>query len=115
VFSMVWGVSSVIGPMVGGFIVHWWSWRWVFYLNLPVGLVCMALFVAAFHERVEPRPLRLDWTGAALLTTSVSLLLLGLSRPPSQMVPLLAAAVLLGAGFIAVERRAADALIPLDL
>jgi EmrB/QacA subfamily drug resistance transporter len=115
VFSMVWGVSSVIGPMVGGFIVHWWSWRWVFYLNLPVGLVCIALFAAAFHERIEARRLRLDWAGAVLLTTSVSLLLIGLSRPPSTMVPLIVASLALGALFIVVERRAADPLIPLDL
>jgi EmrB/QacA subfamily drug resistance transporter len=114
-FSMVWGISSVIGPMVGGFIVHWWSWRWVFYLNLPVGIVCMVLFAGAFHESVEPRPLRLDWTGAALLTGSVSLLLLGLGRGPAQMLPLVAAAALLGVAFVAVERRAADALIPLEL
>jgi EmrB/QacA subfamily drug resistance transporter len=114
VFSMVWGVSSVVGPMVGGFIVHWWSWRWVFYLNLPVGIVCMILFAGAMHESVERRPLRLDLVGAALLSASVSSLLLGLSQR-ALLLPLGLCAALFGAAFFVVERRASDPLIPLDL
>jgi EmrB/QacA subfamily drug resistance transporter len=112
VFSLVWGVSSVIGPLVGGFIVHWWSWRWIFYINLPVGAVAMALFISAFHEERHPRRHQLDWTGAALLTSGVSLLLYGLSAagPLTVLVGLL-----LCAAFVVAETRAAEPLIPLDL
>jgi MFS family permease len=53
IFSLVWGVSAIVGPALGGAIVHWWSWRWVFYINLPVGAVAMALFASAFHEKLE--------------------------------------------------------------
>lgn len=50
VFAFVWAVSSIIGPAVGGLIVQWWTWPWVFYVNLPVGATAMALFAVNFHE-----------------------------------------------------------------
>jgi EmrB/QacA subfamily drug resistance transporter len=114
-FSMVWGVSSVVGPLVGGFIVHWWSWRWVFYINIPVGALAMALLAAAFHEKVERRRQRLDLAGAALLTAGVSLLLVGLSQSGPRFVPLVVGGIGLCAAFVAVERSAADPLIPMEL
>jgi EmrB/QacA subfamily drug resistance transporter len=115
IFSLVWGVSSVIGPMVGGLIVSLWSWRWVFYVNLPVGAAAMIVFAGAFHEKVSRREQRLDLAGAALLTSAVTLFLVAVTRPLAQGLGLTALAGALLAGFVAVERRAAEPLMPLDM
>ncbi len=80
-FSGVWGVSSVIGPLLGGFLVDQVTWRWVFYVNIPFGLLAGALVWLAWVDRAPAhaatRP-SVDYAGAALLTAGVVALLLGL-------------------------------------
>src|SRR5688572_3136265 len=79
VFSGVWGVASVAGPLVGGYITDAWSWRWVFYLNLPFGLLASVVIALAYPPG-QPRPgVRVDWPGAALLFAGVTALLIALS------------------------------------
>jgi EmrB/QacA subfamily drug resistance transporter len=123
VFSGVWGLSSVVGPVVGGFITDQLSWRWVFYINVPFGLAAAAIMQAALKEpRRRGRP-AIDYAGAALLTASITLLMLALVEGGSSLATLLSArnlllagaAVLLGALFIAAERRAQDPVVPLEL
>ena len=78
-FSGVWGVASIAGPLVGGYITDASRWRWVFYLNLPFGL--LALLASSPLAYPPPRrvgTVRVDWLGAALLFTGVSALLLAL-------------------------------------
>jgi EmrB/QacA subfamily drug resistance transporter len=79
-FSSVWGVSAIIGPALGGLITATVGWRWVFYINVPVGLAAALLIGLALHEQVEHRPHRLDWLGTVTLTGGVALLLLGVSE-----------------------------------
>ena len=67
VLGAVWGLAGLIGPVLGGAIVHWLSWRWVFYVNIPLGLGCAAVLILAYHEKVERHDHRLDFAGAALL------------------------------------------------
>ena len=118
-FSVVWGVSSVLGPVVGGAIVEHWPWPWVFYINLPIGVVACALLAWALHEDVPHREARIDWAGAVLLTASITLLLIGLTVLEQRRLivagGLVTAAVLLGVLFIAVERKAEDPIVPLSL
>lgn len=114
VFGAVWGVAGISGPLLGGLIVHALGWRWVFYVNVPFGLVSAALLVSFYRdpERDGPRR-RLDLAGAALLTTSVLCLLAGVGgRSPALTLP---AALVALAGFIAVERRAPEPMLPLKL
>ena len=121
VFSSVWGVSSVVGPAVGGFITDHASWRWIFYLNLPTGLAAMALLGWTFRERVEHRRHRIDWPGAVLLAMGITALLLafmqtgGSSGTPALTAGMLACAALSTAAFIWQERRAPEPLLPLEL
>jgi EmrB/QacA subfamily drug resistance transporter len=114
VFGAVWGFAGVSGPFLGGVIVHLLSWRWVFFVNVPAGILAAAVLMASFHEerREKARP-RLDLEGAALLSFTIVSLLLGVSRVvPMITLPL----AVLGLGvFIWVERRAADPVLPLDL
>src|SRR5512138_3587139 len=70
-FSGVWGVSSIAGPLLGGFLVDQFSWRWVFYINVPFGLLAAGLVGFAWRDqiRVHGKPV-VDYAGAALLTLS---------------------------------------------
>lgn len=114
VFGAVWGFAGISGPLLGGLIVHALGWRWVFYVNVPFGLLSAALLVA-YHrdaERDGPRG-RLDVAGAALLTVAVLSLLAGVGgRSPAVALPL---AVVAFAVFLRVELRAAEPMVPLSL
>jgi EmrB/QacA subfamily drug resistance transporter len=110
-FSGVWGLSGLLGPLAGGFIVHWLSWHWVFYINVPVGLATMGLIVTCFHEDIQKQRRTLDIAGAVLLALGVVALLLGAQGQGNRWVPLGLAAVLLVA-FVFVERRVKEPVIP---
>jgi EmrB/QacA subfamily drug resistance transporter len=121
VFSAVWGVSSVVGPLIGGAIVQWFNWRWVFFINVPIGILASALFYIYLREpRIHTRQ-RIDVAGVLTLTFGVAALLVGLqvgSRDgwlqPTTLVALGAALALL-ATFALVERRAAAPMLTLEL
>ncbi len=121
VFSSVWGVSAIVGPALGGLITGTVGWRWVFYINVPVGLVAATLIATFLHERVERREHRLDWVGALTLTGGVALALLAVSEAgnaglasPLVAGPALGAVALL-AGFAVNERRVPEPLVSVEL
>lgn len=122
-FTSVWGLSSLAGPLVGAALTQALSWRWVFYVNLPFGLVSAALVGAFLREsRAAQSGARLDLPGLALMTGGVVALLIMLlqlgtlgGRLPITVVPgAVVAAGCLGA-FVWQERRAADPMLPLSL
>jgi len=118
-FSGVWGVASIVGPLLGGFLVDQLSWRWVFYVNLVPGFLAAALLWAGWREPAgwedRPRP-SIDYGGAGLLTAGVVSLLLGLFQLGTvQGLALLASSAMLFAALFAVERVAADPVLPLPL
>jgi EmrB/QacA subfamily drug resistance transporter len=118
--ASMWGVSSIAGPIVGGWATDHLSWRWIFWANLPVGLVAMLLCDRALRiVRVHKREVRIDYAGAALLVSGVTALLLMLSWGGVEM-PWSSAPVI-GLGCVGVillvvltwqERRAPDAMLP---
>src|SRR3954451_3306615 len=120
--ASVWGVSSVVGPTLGGVFSEYVSWRWIFFVNIPLCLVAAATIGVRFHERVDRRRPRIDYAGAAVLTVALTLLILGLLEggqawawgSPQSVAVLVAGAVLLGV-FVVIERRAADPVVPLRL
>jgi MFS family permease len=114
IFGAVWGLAGLVGPLVGGAIVHWFSWRWVFYVNIPLGLGCVGVLTVAYHETVERRARRLHFAGAALLSTAVILALLSVRSRGEGLAFLPAAAVAL-ALFLWAERRSDEPILPLDL
>lgn len=116
-FSGVWGVSSIIGPLLGGFLVDKLSWHWVFYINLPPGLIAAALVALAWQDEVNShaRPV-VDYAGAALLSASVVALLLGLvDFGTSVSWLLIAASIVLCILLFWVESRAPDPILPIPL
>lgn len=121
--SSVWGVASLMGPWAGGLLTDHVSWRWVFYINLPFGAVAMALIATALTTVSRParRPI-VDGTGVALFAAGVSALLLGIveagrvgSWSRIEVVALLVLGVIVLVAFVAVERRAAEPIVPLRL
>ncbi|TMA26953.1 MAG: MFS transporter [Deltaproteobacteria bacterium] len=114
IFGAVWGVAGLIGPLLGGVIVHYLSWRWVFFINLPAGVAAAALLLVALHEQVEHRRHSLDLGGAGLLMFGLVALLIGTHAGMASAIGLPVAAVLL-ALFFAVERRAKEPVVPLEL
>jgi EmrB/QacA subfamily drug resistance transporter len=118
--ASVWAVSSVLGPLVGGFFVDRLTWRWIFFINLPVGIAALVVTSAVLHlPRRERRPVPIDYLGAALLVAGIVTLLLvtewGGERYDWLSAPigaLLVVGVGLGVAFVVVERRAADPIIP---
>jgi predicted MFS family arabinose efflux permease len=118
VFASVWGLSSLVGPLLGGFLVDQVSWRWIFYINLVPGRLAAALiwFVLEDDARPAGSAARVDYAGAGLLTAAVVVLLMGLFQLRNRSGwPLLAVSAALFAAVAWAERRAADPVLPLPL
>ncbi|MFI9149341.1 DHA2 family efflux MFS transporter permease subunit [Streptomyces sp. NPDC053367] len=121
-FGAVFGATSVLGPLLGGLFTEHLSWRWVFYVNLPVGAV--ALVVIAAVLRLPPKSTRhtIDYLGTFLIASVATCLVLVASLggttwdwDSAQIIGLAVLGVLLAVAFVAVERRAAEPVLPLKL
>ncbi len=122
VFAGVFGVSSVVGPLIGGWFVEVASWHWIFFVNLPFGLLALAGFFFGFKAHPKKVDHKIDYLGAALLTVVLGGLVLvtsigGRSLPWSdpKLIALMVASALSLAAFLWVETCASEPVIPLGL
>ncbi|MEV5434526.1 MFS transporter [Streptomyces sp. NPDC052682] len=121
-FGAVFGATSVLGPLLGGLFTEHLSWRWVFYVNLPVGVVALAVIATVLHIPRRRTPHVIDYLGTLLIASVATCLVLvaslggttwGWGSP--QIVGLAVLGVVLAVAFVAVERRAAEPVLPLKL
>ncbi len=119
VFAAVFSLSSVAGPLTGGYIVDHFSWRWIFYINLPLGIAALAAFAVAFKPRGLRKSHRIDYLGAVFLTAALASVVLVTSLGGRTfawgspfVLGLSVAAVLSTVALIATERRAAEPILP---
>ena len=121
-FGAVFGVSSVVGPLAGGFAVDHLSWRYIFYVNLPLGIAALIVTNRVLRLPMRKREVKIDWWGAILLVAGVSCILLavqlGGSTYPwrsSQIIGLFVLGALVVAGFVLREAVAPEPILPLGL
>ena len=121
-FGGVFGVSVVAGPLLGGFFVDNLSWRWIFYINLPLGLVALAVIATAFRSRQVTTRHRIDWLGTVVLAAGLSGVILYTSLGGTSyawdapgMLAAISAGVALLALFPLIEARAEEPILPPEL
>ncbi|VEG48960.1 MDR family MFS transporter [Mycolicibacterium chitae] len=117
--ASVWGISAVIAPALGGVFAQYLSWRWIFLVNIPIGVFALYLIVRDLHDDVVRRSHRVDYLGSALVLVAAGMLILGLlqggttwawNSPASFTV--FAVAAVAAVALIFVERRAAEPVLP---
>ncbi len=122
VFGAIFGLASVIGPQVGGWIVDAWNWKWVFYINLPVGIIATILIALGLQGRKHTGPIQFDIAGMFTMVVGVVSLLLALSLGGKdyawdswQILGLFVLALMGLVGFVIAEIKAKEPILPMYL
>ena len=120
--SSVWGFSAIVGPLAGGMIVEALSWRWIFWINVPIGILAIAGLASFYHERIEHRGHAIDYAGTLCFCAGMAALLValmqgGVAWPWMSVQTLLLAAACAAAFalYVARERRAAEPMVDVRL
>ncbi|HEY7235583.1 MAG TPA: MDR family MFS transporter [Gemmatimonadaceae bacterium] len=121
IFGAAFGIATIAGPLCGGYLTTHLSWRWIFYANVPLGIVALVVIASSLPSTADRRQPTIDYAGTALLAAALSAIVLlsdvsGALRPRSPMMFFLIAAALVSlAAFVLVERRAVEPVLPLRL
>ncbi|SDD00640.1 drug resistance transporter, EmrB/QacA subfamily [Paenibacillus sp. UNCCL117] len=121
-FGAVFGMSSIFGPLLGAYITDYISWHWIFYINLPIGLLSLGCIMFFYKESLIHARQKIDWLGAAALVGAIVCLMFGLELgghtyawDSAQIIGLFGGFVVLFAAFVLIERRAEEPIISFDM
>jgi EmrB/QacA subfamily drug resistance transporter len=121
-FGAVFGLSSIFGPLLGAYITDYIDWRWVFYMNVPLGVLAFVLVAVNYRESLEHAKQKIDWWGAVTLVAAVVCLMFALELGGHQyawdsavIIGLFAAFAVLFAGFLNVETRAEEPIVSFQM
>ncbi len=121
-FGVVFGVASIAGPLVGGFLVDHFTWPWIFFINIPLGIAAWVVSRTTLPESPRRHEVRIDWVGTALLSAAIACLVLCTTWGGVEyewgspvIIGLAVATVVLTALFVMVERRVIEPAMPLEL
>lgn len=116
--STVWGVSSLLGPFAGGFLIDNLSWHWIFFINIPFGIISIILLQRNLEEQLEKKKHKIDFAGTIVLSAAIIILLLGTLFGSKSLMYLITAAVvtaLLCVLFYKIEKKEPEPIIPFDI
>lgn len=120
--SSVWGVASLAGPFLGGFLIDTLSWHWIFYINIPFGILSILLLQRNLQENFERKKHKIDYAGTLVLSGAIILLLLGVltggkgsSLLSPKMLTLLGGGLALFVAFYFIEKRAVEPIVPFEV
>ena len=117
--ASVWALSAVIGPLVGGLIIQYWSWSWIFWMNLPIGILASTGFLLYLHEKTTMARGRIDHLSAGVFTIAIAAVMADLTavstagRTEISIISVIA--VVAVAAFVVQERRSPEPMISLEL
>ena len=118
----VFGAASVLGPLLGAYITDYISWHWVFYVNVPIGIVALFLIIRYYHESPQHSKQRIDWVGAITLVVSVVSLMFALELggkeydwDSGQIIGLFSCSFVFLVAFFIAELKAKEPILPLWL
>jgi len=116
--NTVWGVAGLIGPFIGGFILDYLSWHWIFLINVPFGIISIILLMKNFDEKLVKKKSKIDYLGIIILTFAIVALLFGtmqIEESVVKMLPYILVTIVLLGIFYFVEKRAIEPVIPFNI
>ncbi|MBU3112158.1 MDR family MFS transporter [Clostridium lacusfryxellense] len=114
--STVWGIASLAGPFLGGFLIENFSWNWIFFINLPFGIISIILLQKNLNETFDRKKQKIDYLGTILFSMAIIIFLLGiLSGEKSNIVLSIAATIVILILFYHVEKRVEEPIIPFEI
>lgn len=116
--NTVWGIAGLVGPFIGGFILDYLSWHWIFLINVPFGIISIVLLIKGFDEKVVEKKSTIDYMGITILTAAIVALLFGtmqIEKDIIKMIPYTIVSLILLVIFYFVEKKSAEPVIPFKI